>query len=519
MSAFPRNESAQTMASISNQTRRQLLSGFGAVTTASIIGSGRVAWAQAVGDTLVIGQTGDIMSLDPAYRLDTLTGIVQKHLYSSVLSRMPDMSVGPGVARTAERVSPTKWRLTLREGMTFSNGEPVDAEAVKYTIARLNAEETKSPIRSFFVNLKTVEVESPTVVTIETEAPDALFQARMTNLQLVPPKYTAGVGLKFNEAPIGSGPYTLDHWHRNDEVVLVANPNYGGEVKPRYKRVVFRPVPEEIARISAVKTGAAQLVTSLSPNQAASLASSDSVQVLKVESNRVMVVQFNSFAAPADNPHFRKAVGLAINRDELIRGLMKGYASPVKTIFASSIQNVPADAQGDFPYDPNEAKRIVEELGLKGKEIEVAGAAGRYPLDRETALAVGAQLRRVGLDVKVRTEEYGSFATKIKSNQIAPIFIQPHGNVWLEPLPQIIAFLYSKGHWSGWKEPALDALIDQANRADGEERVALIGKLIKKIRDDAAAVPLFAHEVVYGAAPRLKWRPRADDLIIAEEIG
>ncbi|WP_201832493.1 ABC transporter substrate-binding protein [Microvirga zambiensis] len=507
------------MASNPDFTRRHFLGGLSALTAAATFGGSGIAFAQAVGDTLVVGQTGDIMSLDPAYRLDTLTGIVQKHLYSSVLSRMPDMSVGPGVAKTAERVSPTKWRLVLREGMRFSNGEPVDAEAVKYTIARLNAEETKSPIKSFFVNLKSVEIESPYVVTIETEAPDALFQARMTNLQLVPPKYTAGVGLKFNEAPIGSGPYTLDRWRRNEEVVLLANPTYGGEVKPKYKRIVFRPVPEEIARISAVKTGAAHLVTSLSPNQAASLSSNEDVQVLKVESNRVMVVQFNPFAEPATNPLFRRAVGLAINRDELIKGLMKGYASPVKTIYASSIQGVPADAQGDFPYNPNEAKKIIEDLGLKGKEIELAGAAGRYPLDRETALAVGAQLRRVGLDVKVRTEEYGSFATKIKSNTVAPIFIQPHGNVWLDPLPQIIAFFYSKGHWSGWKEPALDAMIDKANQADGPERVALVGQLIKKLRDDASAVPLFAHEVVYAAAPSLKWRPRADDLIVAEEIG
>jgi peptide/nickel transport system substrate-binding protein len=507
------------MASYPNLTRRHVLSGLGGLAAAAGFGGTGIAWAQTIGDTLIVGQTGDIMSLDPAYRLDTLTGIVQKHLYSSVMTRMPDMSVGPGVAKAAERVSPTKWRLPLREGMQFSNGEPVNAEAVKYTIARLNAEETKSPIKSFFINLKFVEVESPYVVTIETEAPDALFLARMTNLQLVPPKYTSEVGLKFNEAPIGSGPYTLDRWRRNEEVVLLANPNYRGEVKPQYKRVVFRPVPEEIARISAVKTGAAHLVTSLSPNQAASLSGSKDVQVLKVESNRVMVVQFNSLAEPANNPLFRRAVGLAINRDELIRGLMKGYASPVKTIYASSIQGVPADAEGDFPYNLAEAKKIIEDLGLKGKEIELAGAAGRYPLDRETALAVGAQLRRAGLDVKVRTEEYGSFASKIKSNQVAPIFIQPHGNVWLDPLPQIIAFFYSKGHWSGWKDPALDALIDKANQADGPERVALVGQLIKKLKDDTAAVPLFAHEVVYGASPSLKWRPRADDLIVAEEIG
>ena len=71
--------------------------------------------------------TGDVVSLDPAFRVDTLTGIVQKNVYQTVLNRMPDMSVGPGVASSYERVAPDKWRLRLREGLTFSNGEKVDA--------------------------------------------------------------------------------------------------------------------------------------------------------------------------------------------------------------------------------------------------------------------------------------------------------------------------------------------------------------------------------------------------------
>ncbi|MCM0018391.1 MAG: ABC transporter substrate-binding protein [Tagaea sp.] len=428
------------------------------------------------------------------------------------------MTVGPGAAVSAERVSPSKWRLRLRDGMAFSNGEPVDAEAVGYTIARLNAPETRSPIRSFFNNLSAVEIESPSSVTVETNGPDALFEARMTNLQLVPPKYTASVGAKFAEAPIGSGPYTFERWRRNEEVTLNANAAYRGPDAPRFKRIVFRPIPEEIARISAVKTGAVHLVTSLSPTQAGAIAPADGVQILSESSNRVMVVQFNKLAEPANDPRFRRAIALGINREEIVRGLLKGYADPVRTIFGAAIQGVPKDVHGDFPYDPDQARQLIDALGLRGKEIELGGAVGRYPLDRETALAVGAQLRRIGLNVRVRTVEYGTFADDIRANRIGPVFIQPHGNVWLDPLPQIIAFLYSRGHWSGWRDPELDAMIDRANTSDGPERVGLVGDLIKKLRDDAIAVPLYAHRVIYGAAPGLQWRPRSDDLIIAEEI-
>ena len=502
-----------------NPGRRNLMTGAAAAAALSTV----TLWpsrtqAQSVGDTLIIGQTNDILSLDPAFRGDTVTGVVQRHIYSGVLTRMPDMSVGPGAATSFERVTPTKWRLRLREGMNFSNGEPVNAEAVQYTIARLNADETKSPIRGFFANLKKVEVESPYVLTIDTDGPDALFKARMTNLQLVPPKYTAAAGAKFAEAPIGSGPYVFDHWRRNEEVVLNANPRYGGPDKAKYRRLVFRPIPEEIARITAVKTGAAHVVASISPSQADNLGGSSGVQVLRSKSNLVMVVQFNKMAAPAQDPRFRRAIALAINRDEIIRGLMKGYADPVTTIYGEAIQSVPKDIRGDFPYDPAQAKQIIEALGIKDQEIELSGAAGRVTLDRELALLIGAQLRRVGLNVKVRTQEYGSFTSDIKTNRTGPIFIMPHGNIWMDPLPQIFAFMYSSGFLSGWRDPDLDAMYDKANTADGDERTKLVGGLIGKMHDDVIAVPLFAHQALYGAAPALKWRPRADTLIIAEEI-
>jgi hypothetical protein len=90
--------------------------------------------------------------------------------------------------------------------------------------------------------------------------------------------------------------------------------SYGG-LAPRFRRLVFRSIPEEIARISAVRTGAVHLVGSISPNQADSLQRAGQVQVPKTDSNRTMVVQFNKATAPADNPLFRPAVGLAINRE------------------------------------------------------------------------------------------------------------------------------------------------------------------------------------------------------------
>lgn len=472
--------------------------------------------AQPWPETLVIGQTGDIATLDPAFAIDIVTRNVLSHIYDTVLWRRADGSIGPNLASAVDNLGPTEWRVTLAPGRKFSNGEPVDAEAVRFSIARFSDDKLKSPNRTLYEPLAGVKVENPTSLLIATKAPDALLTARLSQLMVVPPLHAAKANL--SEAPIGSGPYVLDQWRRNDAVTLNANPQWWGP-SLAFRRVAFRAVPEEIARISAVKTGEAHLVTGISPNQADAIARGAEAQVLKSVSTRVMVVQFNTAMPPADDVRFRRAVALAVNRDEIVRGLMKGYATETRGIFADSVQGVPKDVVGAFQPNPDEARRLIRELGLEGHEVEVSGGSGHFPLDREIALAVGAQLRRAGLAVKVRPMEYGTFLADVKKRAVAPVFIQPHGNVWLDPMPQVIAFFASDGYISGWRDPALDALIARAGATLGAEREAVVGKIAAKLYDDVAAVPLFAYQFIYAAAPWLKWQPRPDDVIAARDIG
>ena len=488
----------------------------GAAGAAAAFGGSRRVGAQARPETLVIGQSSDISTLDPAFAIDIVTRNVLFHIYDTVLWRRPDGSIGPHLATAVDNVSPTEWRVMLAPGRKFANGEAVDAEAVRFSLARLTDNATKSPNRSLFDQVVSAKVESPTSLLLTTKAPDALLTARLSQLMVVPPKHAQSA--KLNEAPVGSGPYALVEWRRNEVVSLAANPAWWGPA-PAFRKVAVRAIPEEIARISAVKTGEAHLVTSVSPNQGDALTRAGDVQVLRSESTRVMVLQFNAAMEPAGDVRFRRAVALAVNRDEIVRGLMKGYATETRSIFAGAVQGVPKDVVGAFESNPAEARKIIGELGLEGKEVELSGGAGHFPLDREIALAVGAQLRRVGLNVKVRPEEYGTFLADVKKRTIAPVFIQPHGNVWLDPMPQFIAFFASDGFISGWRDPALDAMIAKANGLLGAEREAMVGLIARKLYDDVAAVPLFAYQFIYAAAPWLKWQPRADDVIVAREIG
>jgi peptide/nickel transport system substrate-binding protein len=489
--------------------------------SASRIGASALALtfaAPALAADLTIAQSTDAVSLDPAFRADTATGNVQRHIFDSVLHRGPDMKIGPQLAESVEQDGATAWTVRLREGLTFSNGEPLDAAAVKFSIERMQNADLKSPIRGWWTGFKTIEATDPRTLKITTTAPDPLFRARMTLLAPVPPKYVKEVGdAAFARKPVGSGPYRLVDWKRDDAVVLEVNPSYRG-AKPGIDRVTFRVVPEELSRVAALQTGEADVVAGVSPTQAAALENGPDARVERAASTRVMAVQFDSDEAPGDNSKFREAVAYAIDRDAIIKGLLRGYAVPAKSILSPGIPEWPSDRDFTRKPDLEKAKALVKELGLEGREIVMRTSSGRYPNDRETALAIGAQLQKAGLNIKVRPEEWGVFFEDLKNHKMSPVYLSGQGNVWLDPYPQIEAFHTAKGLLSAWSDPKVEELLAKSNEVPADQRSAMFGQILERLQETTAAVPLYAQQILYGVRSDVEWKPRPDEQILAFEM-
>ena len=467
---------------------------------------------------LTIAQSTDAVSLDPAFRADTATGNVQRHIFDAILQRGPDMKIGPQLAESVQQDSPTVWTIRLRSGLKFSNGEPLDAEAVKFSVERMLNADLKSPIRGWWTGFKTIEVVDPQTLKVTTTAPDPLFRARMTLLAPVPPKYVREAGdAAFARKPIGSGPYRLVDWKRDDAVVLEANPNYNGQ-KPSVERVTFRVVPEELSRIAALQTGEADVIAGMSPTQAASLEGGEDVRVERAASTRVMAVQFDNDEALGDNQKFREAVAYAIDRDAIIKGLLRGYGVPAKSILSPGIPEWPSDKDFTRKHDLEKAKALVKELGLEGREIVMRTSAGRYPNDRETSLAIGAQLQKAGLNIKVRPEEWGTFFEDLKNHKMSALYLSGQGNVWLDPYPQIEAFHTTKGLLSAWSDPKIDELLAKSNEVPADQRPALFGQMLERLNETTAAVPLYAQQILYGVRKGVQWKPRPDEQVLAFEM-
>ncbi len=474
--------------------------------------------ALAQSGSLVIVQSTDATSLDPAFRADTATGNVIGHVFDPVMLRTADLTIEPWLAESAEQLDDLTWRVTLRQDVTFTNGEALDAAALAYSLERILDPSLQSPIRQWFTGFADVAVVDANVLEITTLAPDPLFRARMTLLFPVPPGYVEEVGqAQFAREPIGTGPYRLVSWTRDDSVVLQANDGYWGE-SPSFEKVTFRVVPEELARVFALQTGEADIVAGVSPEQAASIMRMPNLRIEMVPSTRVMVLGFDPDHAPADQLAFREAVALAVDRNAIVNDLLDGFVEPVTAIFSPGVPGWPRDTDFAYAYNPERSRQLVAEHGLAAIAIELRSSSGRYPYDRDTAQAIGQMLQDVGLNVVVRPQEWGVFFGDLQKGEMSAVYLMGHGNVWFDPYPQLEAFLHSNGFLSTWADPRIDELLAASNLARGVERENIFGQALRALHDDVAVVPLYAQATLYGVNARLQWQARTDDIIRAQEV-
>ena len=178
----------------------------------------------------------------------------------------------------------------------------------------------------------------------------------------------------------------------------------------------------------------------------------------------------------------------------------------------------PASKDYTRPYDPQKAAALVKELNLGNQEILMRTPSARYPNDRETALAVGAQLQKVGLNVKVRPDEWNRFFEDLKAHKVSPLYLMGQGNIWFDPYPQIEAFQKSTGFLSTWKDPEIDAMLAKSNELPVADRPAAFGKMLERLNETVAAVPLYAHLVLYGVREGVTWKARPDEQVLASEM-
>ena len=236
--------------------------------------------------TLTIAQGVDATTLDPNDQEETPTQNIVSNIFDPLMWRAADGSIEPWLATSVEALDDTTWEIKLRDDVSFHNGEALTAEVVAWNIERTLSEETPIRFKSNFEQITGVEVVDDTTLRVMTDSPFPVFITHLKRFFIVSQQnYEENGAAAAAENPVGTGPYQLVNWQRDQQLELSAFPDYW-QGPASIESVVFRPIPETSSRITELVTGGVDIVTNVSPEAIPLIENSGQAEVRTVQSIR-----------------------------------------------------------------------------------------------------------------------------------------------------------------------------------------------------------------------------------------
>ncbi|MBI3962068.1 MAG: ABC transporter substrate-binding protein [Deinococcus sp.] len=468
--------------------------------------------------TLVIAQSADASTMDPHNHLERVTGIIHSNIFDTLLFRNARGEIIPWLATAWRQIDDVTTEFDLRRGVTFHNGEPFNAQAVKFTVDRVLDPNYASPQLGQVGQVDHVDIVDDYTVRFVTKAPWPLLLSRLTtNFRIVAPGYYSQnpanvVALN----PVGAGPYRLGEWVRDDHVTLVANENYWGG-RPPYDQVIFRPVPEPATRLAELLGGGAQIVTDPTPDGLTVIRNTPGVHAEIAPSNRMIFLYLKTdIGGPLANKQVRQALNYAVDVNGIIEFVLEGLGTRIATVvteldFGHDPTIMP------YPYDPDRARTLLADAGYpNGFTFSlVTTGQNEFLNDRQVGEAIVGNLADVGVTVDLHIREFQSYVQQILGHSIPE-------DAWMvdfgDPIFDAdanIGFLFDPaGCCTYFTTPRLTELVQLGRTTvDPARRLEIYSETQRILIDEAPMIFLYHQNNTYGVSDSVVWQGRSDELI------
>lgn len=475
-----------------------------------------VSTAATPKNTMVVAMGGDFFDgIDPATSGFFLSNEFQILTHERLVDyvqvtlpdgrRLADAQQTRGALAESIQASPDRRSFTmrLRKGRKFANGDPVTAQAVKYSFAR----SLQIPGNAKFGLTKVLRIETPEQMVVvddltirfELKEPNPIFIPTLTlnNFGIINPREVEAN--KSDKDPLarewmkthstGSGPYVLEAWKPGAELVFKANPHYGGG-KPALERVIYKVVPSEQDRLLLLKNGDVDVAYNVSERNVVQLRGEAALGVVSFETVGKEFLFMNPALKPFTDKRVRQAVNHAINKDTVVKSVFMGLALPLSSPIPKGMAY--HKALPPYPHDPERAKRLLAEAGYpSGFPIEMAYRIG-YPVHEEAGVYVQADLARVGIVARPEKMAPAAFTERARKNQL------PFGFSNFVPYVNHPAYhTYWQYHgesgfnWSRYNNPTVNELIGRGQVEVGTEaQREIFGKIQDIVYEDSPEVLL-----------------------------
>lgn len=467
--------------------------------------------------SIKIALSAGLDNLDPQRSANGPDMDVMSEIYDTLLKVDPQSrELKPNLATSYKLINSTTWRFKLRHGVKFTNGEPFNAKAVKYSIERIVDPKTSSTSAVQLATVKKVNIVDKYTVDIVTKKPDSVLPRRMQpvggtgRVFIVPPKYFKSHSFsQVGNKPIGTGPYMLKKWDKGQSLTLVQNPDYWGE-KPDIKKATYTFISENTTRVNALKSGEVDLIERVPVDQADSLNKAKGVHVESSKDGLVHTMLLNMNEAPFNDLKVRKAFAHAVDVDSIVKNLLEGRGRSLGLPMSPKVAQYDKSIK-PYSYNPALAKKLLAESSYHGQPIKTKTSAGRYVADKEIYAAMNRQLDKVGFNIKPQTVDWGRLINMMTHGKGGP-FYMIGWDFGEGDASKADSFLRSDSQIGMANEPRYDKLASAAEAATNEDtNRKLWYKAEKLVRDQYMVGAVWQADSIYGMSDRVSWNPKFGD--------
>jgi len=510
-------------------TRRKLLHLALGAGVGGALGSGTLpawhrspAWAASnAQQDLVVAFTVDIQSLDGRLVFSTDGVSMTNHIYEPLVTFDVKGNLQPKLAERWTITDPRTIRFSLRRNVKFHNGEPLDAQAVKYTLESIVAPGSPSPQRSFLELIDHVDVVDPLTADVKLKSPGARSIVRTLTYwgRIMPPRFSADSGAHFSQA-IGTGPYKMVEYHPGERLVVERNPQYWGP-SPQAPRIVFRVIPEPATRVAALERGEIDIAMSYPIDQIPRLRRNTSLTFEAKPTVRVAVVGFKVDRAPLNDVRVRRALAMVIDRTQINQQLLGGFGRVANDVLTSEVFGY-SSAVRPPAYDPAQGRRLLASAGHESFRMQFGTSNARFISDRAIGETVAAYFGEAGVQVALDAPEFGTFIREVfKSDSKYDAYLLSWATNTLDadfglttPFHQRLSTV------TNYKNPEVSQLLDDARATvDDKQAISLYQKVQEILLSDLPWIPIVQVPVVIGMSRRIRGlQLRPDELIFFWDV-
>jgi len=488
----------------------------------------------------------DIPTLDIHSQNNALGNGVHAAIYDAlVYYNSQTFKPEPQLATAWREISPTQVRFTLRQGVKFSDGTPMNADDVVFSIMRAMTKTSNYAIYTQGID-RVVKVNDNTV-DFMMKSPNPVLLNQLTELRImskawaeknrsVEPKDIRTKDETFaHRNALGTGQFMLKEWQPDQKLVLVRNPNYWGNVTSNVTEIIYTPIKSEATRVAALLSGEIDFILDPSPQDLARLRANQNLKVIDGVENRTIFFGMDQHRDelpgsnikgknPLKDVRVRRALYQAIDSDSLHRVTMRGLSQPTGTLVAPQVQGWTESLHRRLPYDVEGAKKLLAEAGYpQGFEVDFACPNNRYINDEEICQAVTAMWSRIGVRAKLRTLPLVTYFPMIQRHE-ASIYMLGWGVPTFDALYSLQSLTRTMGQGGDgnynvgrYSNARMDVVVDRVKvETDLPVRNRFLTEGLQISNDTVSHIPLHNQiipwamkrnvEVVHRADNRLDWR-------------